>query len=240
MSRAVHSWLTWCVLVAVAVRLPTLDSPVGSDEGGLLLVGESWGQGGASLYGAYWVDRPPLLVAVHELAARTGGAVSLRVIGCLAAVATVVAAWLAGRAVAGQVGARWSAVVATAGVSAPGIGWPHVSSELLAVPCVIGAVGVMVHALDEHHARQGLLLATFAGVLAACAPLLKQNLIGGCLAIGALLVVALLRRHITVRRALALALAALTGAAATVTTVVVWSALRGTYPGELWQALVCH
>lgn len=236
-SRTARSWLTWCVVAALAVRLPTLGSPVGSDEGGLLLVGESWARGGDSLYGPYWVDRPPLLVMVHELAAHTGGAVSLRLVGALAAVATVVAAWAVGRAVAGAVGARWSAVTATAVVSAPGIGWPHVSSELLAVPCVIGAVGLVLHAVDDH-AGHRVRLAALAGALAACAPLLKQNLVDGVLAIAVILLTSVLRGHSSGRRALGLSLAALAGAALTAAVVVAWSAFRETYPDELWHALV--
>ena len=236
-GRIVRSWLTWCVVAALAVRLPNLDSPPGSDEGGLLLVGESWARGGDSLYGPYWVDRPPLLVMVHELATHTGGVVGLRLIGAVAAVATIVCAWALGRSVAGTVGARCSAVTATAVVGAPAIGWPHVSSEVLAAPFVIGAVGLVLRAVDgrtEHPVR----LAALAGALAVCAPLLKQNLVGGLLAIAVVLGVSALRRQSSGRRALVLSLAALAGAAGVTTVVLTWSAIRGTYPTELWQALV--
>ena len=55
---------------------------------------EGLGHGGhGSLYGAYWLDRPPLLVALYKLAV-TGGAVGIRVLGALAALALVAATTL--------------------------------------------------------------------------------------------------------------------------------------------------
>lgn len=232
-----RSWVTWCVAAAVAVRLPLLAAPVGSDEGGLLLVGESWGSGGDSLYGAYWVDRPPLLVAVHELAAVSGGIVPLRIIGCLAAVVTILAAWQVGRAIAGPVGGRWSAVMATAVVSAPTIALPHVSSELLATPFVLGSVVLTLRSVDDHD-RGRWALAAAAGALAVCAPLLKQNLVDALLAVAVIVVVAVTRGLVPRRRAMALSLAAVAGAAATVAVVAGWTAFRGTQLTDLWQALV--
>lgn len=236
-SRMVRSWLTWCLVLALAVRGLAWGSPPGSDEGGLLLVGESWGRGGDSLYGPYWVDRPPLLVTVHELAAHTGGLVSLRLIGSLAAVSAVLAAWVAGRAVAERSGARWAAVTVTAVMCAPTIGWPDVASELLAVPFIIGAVALVLRSVGDR-AEHPVWLAVAAGALAACAPLLKQNLVDGFLAIAVVLVVAQLQRRLSGRRAMRLWLGALAGAASTATSILAWSALRGTRPAELWQALV--
>src|SRR3954447_16366457 len=65
-----------CLAVA-ASRLPTLSSPVSYDEGGFLPVGSQWSPG-SSLYGRYWVDRPPLLIGVFTLADDLGGARPLR------------------------------------------------------------------------------------------------------------------------------------------------------------------
>ena len=45
-----------------------LPVPFGPDEGGLSFIARQWGSGHGSLYGAYWLDRPPLLVALFKLA----------------------------------------------------------------------------------------------------------------------------------------------------------------------------
>lgn len=232
-----RSWALWCVVAAVAVRLPFLAAPVGPDEGGLLLVGGSWGAGGDSLYGPYWVDRPPLIIAIHELAERTGGTVSLRLIGCLAAAATVVAAWAAGRVIAGRTGARWSAVIAMAVVSAPTVGSPQVSGELLAMPFVLGAAALTLHAVGDRPTAL-VRAAVAAGALAACGPLLKQNLFDGLLAIATIVLVAGLQRHVPLRRIVTTALAALLSALTTTALVLGWSAWRGTSVPDLWRAVV--
>lgn len=232
-----RSWLVWCLVAAVAVRLPFLAAPVGPDEGGLLLVGGSWGGGGDSLYGSYWVDRPPLIIAIHELAERAGGAVGLRLIGCLAAAATIWAAWATGRAVAGRAGARWAAVITMAVVSAPTIGSPQVGGELLAVPFVLGAVALTLRAVGDRAAAPPRLAAA-AGALAACGPLLKQNLFDGLLAIASIVVVAAVLRQVPRRRLVTVALGALVSAVATTVLVLGWSAWRGTGVLELWQGVV--
>lgn len=67
--------------------------PLSPDEGGFLLVASQW-QPGGSLYGHYWVDRPPLLISIFDLADHAGGAVGLRLIGIAAVLASV---FLAGR-----------------------------------------------------------------------------------------------------------------------------------------------
>ena len=162
---------------------------------------------------------------------------SLRLIGCLAAAATICAAWSAGQAVAGRAGARWAAVITTAVVSAPTIGSPQVSGELLAMPFVLGAVALALHAVGERTVAP-LRLAAAAGTLAACGPLLKQNLFDGLLAIGSVLLVAALVRHAPRRRLLGIAVVALVSAVATTVLVLGWSTWRGTSVPELWQVVV--
>src|SRR5207244_1601306 len=61
---------TWVGVMAVAVCvgwLPFAGRPLSPDEAGYLIVGGQWSPG-SSLYGAYWVDRPPLLIALFGLA----------------------------------------------------------------------------------------------------------------------------------------------------------------------------
>jgi hypothetical protein len=114
------------VLAVVALRLPMIANPAGLDESGYLLVGGQWHAGGTSLYGDYWVERPPMLISIFAAAAHAGGLVTLRLIGCLAAALVVLGAAYVARRVAilaagshreGWAGARasrWAAVVAAA------------------------------------------------------------------------------------------------------------------------------
>jgi hypothetical protein len=60
--------VTWGAAVLAGLGwLPFVGAPASPDEGGYLLVASQWSRG-TSLYGNYWVDRPPLLIGVHELA----------------------------------------------------------------------------------------------------------------------------------------------------------------------------
>src|SRR4051794_27723764 len=80
----------WLVAaLAVLVRLPFVNAPAGADEAGFLQVAHQWAPGGGSLYGHYWVDRPPLLITLYQIADVTGGMVPLRLLGCVAVAVTV-------------------------------------------------------------------------------------------------------------------------------------------------------
>src|SRR6478735_10930432 len=82
----------WIALVvALALRVPFLHAPAAPDEAGFLQVAGQWSPGGGSLYGRYWVDRPPLLIGIYQLAAAAGGVVPLRLLGCAAVAVTVLA-----------------------------------------------------------------------------------------------------------------------------------------------------
>ena len=72
------------VALTVLLRLPYLTVPFGPDEGGLSFIARQWGSGHGSLYGAYWLDRPPLLLALFKLAV-AGGTLGVRALGAVAA-----------------------------------------------------------------------------------------------------------------------------------------------------------
>src|SRR3954468_2286531 len=74
----------------VLLRLLMIAAPVTPDEAGFLVVASQWHVGGTSLYGNYWVDRPPVLIGIFRLAGLLGGLPALRILGALAAAATVV------------------------------------------------------------------------------------------------------------------------------------------------------
>ena len=122
-------------------RLPFLTAPVSPDEGGFLVVGSQWSPGSA-LYGSYWVDRPPLLIAAFAVADTLGGPFALRLIGLMAVLCAIGAAaavgWYAsGRRAAGAVAASW---VVAAFLATPLFGTRIVDGELLASPLVLGGL----------------------------------------------------------------------------------------------------
>src|SRR4051794_41872528 len=90
-------WTVPCAAaVTVLVRLSGLTRPVRADEAGFELVGRSWHPSADSLYGAYFVDRPPPLIALFKASDGVGGPLFIRVLGALACAAVVLlAAWVA-------------------------------------------------------------------------------------------------------------------------------------------------
>src|SRR3954470_3510170 len=89
-----------CLLLALLLRAPYASAPLGLDEGGIAYIAQRWTGGHGSLYGSYWLDRPPLLVGLFKIAV-LGGDRGVRVLGALAAMALVVGVAQLGRALAG-------------------------------------------------------------------------------------------------------------------------------------------
>ena len=93
----------WLLAGAAALCwLPFVGVTLSRDEAGLLMVGRQWGPG-LSLYGDYWVDRPPLLVALFGAVSLMGEGAAARCMGAVAAAASVMAAAALGRAIAPRV-----------------------------------------------------------------------------------------------------------------------------------------
>ncbi|RYB93684.1 hypothetical protein EUA93_04520 [Nocardioides oleivorans] len=222
------------VLAALAglAWIPFVDRPLSSDEGGFLLVASQW-QPGRSLYGHYWVDRPPLLITVFDLATHLGGAVGLRLIGILAVVASVL---LASRLAASGARRRTvtPAVVAAIFLSSPLFGTTEVNGELLAVPLVLTGQVALVHAWRP--TPRTPLWAVLAGASGMAAAMVKQNVVDVFVVAGVLVLLAL--RRYGLRRAAALAAGVATGAVAALAATLVVAEARGTEPGRLWHAVV--
>ena len=228
------------VVVVVVVRLPFLTTPLSADEGGLLLVGSQWGPG-SSLYGDYWVDRPPLLVAFFALADRLGGVVALRSLGLVAVACSVVAAaFLGAVTAAGPARPRTAtacAVTAAVFLSTPVFGPEEVNGELLATPLLLAGLGLLVAALRSSADRARATLTLGAGAVGAAAVLVKQNAWD---VLVVLTVLTLSTRwagggpRVTVRDALT----AGAGATAVIGLAVLAAAALGTAPAALWDAVV--
>ncbi|KQW49199.1 hypothetical protein ASC77_10940 [Nocardioides sp. Root1257] len=217
------------LLAAVAglAAVPYAGRPLSPDEGGLLLLAGQWSPG-SSLYGDYFVDRPPGLIALAALADAAGGGWAFRALGIVAVVAAVLLSGLLGRLAAPD---RPAAPVLTAATAAlltvtPLFGGTVVNGELLGLPFLIGGSAAVVAA---SRSERWLPWAVLAGVLGAGGALVKQSLLD----VFVLAIVLLVAR----RRWGALGAVA-AGALVTVAVAVAGAALLGTAPGELWDAVV--
>jgi 4-amino-4-deoxy-L-arabinose transferase-like glycosyltransferase len=219
--------------LAFLARLPALTRPVRADEAGFLLVARAWDPQPDSMFGPYWVDRPPSLIAVFRAVDGAGGLTTLRLLGAVVAVLAVLLAAAVAREVAGPRAVGWSAAAAAALLSNPMIDVVAVKGELLALPFLLSAV------LLAHRAvrRTSVPLAVAAGLAAGLALGLKQNLATGLVFAGVLLVVAWRTQRLTGLRTLALAGAGAAGAAVPVIATAVWAEVAGVRLATLWETV---
>jgi len=233
-------WVVALVVGTVLLRIPRLTAPLGSDEGGFLLVAGQWHAGGTSLYGDYWVDRPPLLIALFDLAGHAGGTVPLRVLGCLFAVAAV---WLSHR-LARCFGGSTRRALAAPAVTAALLGTPlfgsfEVNGELLATPFVLGGLLAAWSAYSRPGRRRDSMLRwAAAGAAGAAAVLVKQNFVDVFVFVALLLLTARLVQARTTRAVVEGGLAVLAGAGVVMVGVGLLAGARGTSVPGLWDALV--
>jgi hypothetical protein len=210
--------------------LPYAGRRLSPDEGGLLLLAAQWSPG-SSLYGDYFVDRPPGLIALAAVADAAGGGWALRALGILAVVVSVLLSGVLGRLAAPE---RTAAPVLTAATAAvltatPLFGGTVVNGEVLGLPFLLGGIVAAICAVRSESGRAALWWGVLAGVSGAGGALVKQSLVDVFVFVAVLCLVS--RR---VRPVLGVAV----GATATVGIAVWASAARGTDPGELWDAVV--
>jgi hypothetical protein len=158
------------LLLALALRLPFLHAPLGIDEGGLGAIARQWGSGHGSLYGAYWLDRPPLLVALFRVAV-LDGAVGVRLLGAAAALGLVAIAWALAGTLGGTRAAVPAALLTAALTGAFAVSAVFTPAELLAAVPAAGSVALLAVAQRRRDPRA--LVA--AGALAVTALLVKQS-----------------------------------------------------------------
>jgi len=220
-------------LLAVAAGLcwlPYAGRRLSPDEGGLLLLASQWSSG-SSLYGDYFVDRPPGLIALAAVADAAGGGWAFRALGILAVVSTVLLSGVLGRIAAPDQPAAPVLTAATAALltATPLFGGTVVNGEVLGLPFLLGGIVAALYAVRSDSGRAALWWGVLAGASGAAGALVKQSLLD--VFVFAAVAVLVSRR---VRPALGVAV----GAAAAV-AIAVWAAsARGTDPGELWDAVV--
>ena len=223
-------------VLAALLRLPYAGAPMSPDEGGFLVVGGQWSKG-SSLYGQYWVDRPPLLIELYRLADHLGGLLALRLIGCVAVAVTVLAIGMTLRATAGPRAAGWGAACAAALLVSPVAGAVAVNGELLAAPFVALGTWAAAEALHARPTPVALRWAGAAGAAAAGAVLVKQNMLDAAVFAVVLGLAAWWMRRISRRRLRHLAAAYAGGVVGTAVVVLGVAALRGSRPGSVFYAM---
>ncbi|WP_121256868.1 hypothetical protein [Nocardioides ferulae] len=253
------AWVGWRHLppvVAVSVvliRLVGLARPLRADEAGFLLVARAWEPGAETLYGPYFVDRPPSLVAVVAAADALAGPMTLRVVGALGCGLTVLLAARVAALVGGRAAVGWATLATGALLVTPQLNVVAVKGEVLALPLVLGAVLAALLALRASSTSllTASLHAALAGVLGALAVGLKQNLVGGLVFAGVLLLAAPFadpspipadtpggRERSTGRRLVGLLAALAAGALVPVLATVAWAVGAGVHLDTLWYTVV--
>ncbi|MFT4083702.1 MAG: hypothetical protein QM638_14065 [Nocardioides sp.] len=214
-------------LVAGLLRLPFVGTPLAPDEGRYLLVASQW-RPGASTYGGYFVDRPPLLIGIFGLADALGGGAALRLIGVVGVVTSVL--------LAAAIGGRWSALAATVFLSTPLFGTTSVDGELLAVPFVLAGVLLVIRSARAPGTTSARWLAIASGACAGSAVLVKQNMVDALV----FSLVVLLFRGIRDgwREAAGRAVCFVAGGGLVLAGALWIASRRGTSAAELWDSLV--
>ncbi len=213
--------------------VPFIGRALSPDEGGFLVLAAQWSPG-SSLYGDYWVDRPPALVGIFAAADWLGGGWALRCIGILAVVIAVALAGVVGRLVApgSPMAAVLTAATAAVFVASPLFGGSVVNGELLGLPFVLAGLVLAIASVRTRGAGSALAWAMAAGAAGAVAFLVKQSFVDVFVFVLAVLVT---QWRVAGWRLLA---GTAFGAVAT-TALVLWGAdLRGTGAGDLWDAVV--
>jgi len=234
-------WPVWLAAgLAVLLRLPFLGVLPGPDEGGFMALAAQW-HPGSSLYGAYWVDRPPLLVTAFLAADHAGGLLALRLLGCVVVALTVVVVGITAQRLAGRGAATVAAVVAALLLASPLAGAGPVNGELLAMPFTAVGIALAVAALQPRTGRSPLAsvpwAAAGAGACTAAAVLVKQNLADAAVFAAIAWVLACVTGRLRARRLLLLVAGAVAGAVALTAVVAIWTLTRGTSLGGVWFAM---
>ncbi|WP_183407087.1 ArnT family glycosyltransferase [Nocardioides marmorisolisilvae] len=206
------------------------------DEGGFLVVANQWHAGGTSLYGNYWVDRPPLLLVIYRIADLLGGLGALRVIGMVAAVATAALVADTARVAFGRRAANWSVVVAAALLLSPLYGAVDVNGELLAAPFIALGIRAAVEVFHTDEQLRSRLAALFTGAAAVAALLIKQNMADVVIFAAICWIVAWRTHRLKGRDLVDSILFAGAGFVAGYAVVMLWALAHGSSPGDIYQA----
>jgi hypothetical protein len=245
--------------VAALLRFPGAIWPIKPDEAGLTLVARNWQPEPNSLYGTYWVDRPPSLIAFIRLSDWIAGPLFLRVIAAIGCFLLVLASAATARTLvrlsrdndghdtepltasaadeptrrsADRV-AVWTAVFAAFVVGNLIIDPTAAKGEILGIPLVMTSFWLSLRALERRSATSAFL----AGLLAVLAVGLKQNMVAGLVFGGVVLVGSFVRHRLTGAQFLRMSAAALAGALVPVVATVSWAVVAGVRLRTVWYTV---
>jgi hypothetical protein len=240
-TRTRSTWLLVGLAVATfVVRLSYLTWPMTSDEGGYLQLVRQWSQG-PSDYGQYFMDRPPVLVVWYQLVEALSGLLgttgAMRTVGSLAAAITVLAVGLATRLVGGHRAGIAGAAVTGALLASPLMGSVATDGELLAAPFIGLGTWLALVATSSTGTPRSRHAAVLAGVCAALALLVKQNMLDVAVFSGVLALVAWRTGRLTFADVRSLALSFLSGAGGATVAVLAYAGAHGTSPSEVVYAM---
>ena len=227
-------FLVVAVLVSSALRLPGLMATRSSDEAGFLLVARSWAPNADSLYGPYWVDRPPVLLAAFRWSDALFGALGPRLLALVLAAVLVVAVHLLAVRLTSPGVARVATVVTVALLANPSLSAWTSKGEVLGTPLVVLSWLLLVRALDSGSSRAALV----AGVCAMTACGFKQSLVGGLVFATVLLGASLLSDRLPPGRVLRVGGRFAVGAALPIVACVAWLAVSPATIASGWYQVV--
>jgi hypothetical protein len=220
----IDRFLVGALVVSTALRIPGFLATPGSDEAGFLLVARSWSPTAASLYGRYWVDRPPVLIAAYRWTDALLGGSGPRVLAAMLAAVLVVAVHLLAARAAGAGPARLATVVTVTLLSDPELSAWTAKGEVLGTPLVALSCLLLVRAIDTDAVRRPGRLAALAGGCAMTACGFKQSLVGGLVFAAVLLVGSALSGRVPLRRGSRVAASFAAGGAVPVVACLAWVA----------------
>lgn len=242
-TPSAHRRLTWplpalttTLLAMVVVRVLQFRDGGSPDEGGFLLLSSQWRESGSSLYGDYWVDRPPLLLMLFRIADLFGGVLALRIMGTVIAVICVVLLHSTAKRVLGDGAATLTAITAAALLASPMYGAIDVNGELLSLPFVclgIRLAGEAVLAQDERRAHFSALV---AGAAAVAALLIKQNIADVVIFAAVFWIFSWRLGALGLPQVIRRVGFAAAGAVLAYLLVIAWSIAHGTSPADVYEA----
>ncbi|MDN5892826.1 MAG: hypothetical protein L0H93_02270 [Nocardioides sp.] len=230
-------------VLAALLRFPGMLWPIRPDEAGFTLVARAWHPEPDSLYGTYWVDRPPPMIALVKLSDMVGGPLFARVLAALGCALLVVAAARTAYLISGGTAARWTALGTAAVASNTMIDSVAAKGEILGIPVVVTSFWFALEALRLVRANPrrmplpAVWLALGAGFLGMLAIGLKQNMATGLTFGGVVLLTSALRKEISRPDFTVLAGAALVGAAIPLTATIGWCLAVGVRLETLWYTV---
>jgi hypothetical protein len=222
------------VVVSTALRLPGLLATPSSDEAGFLLVARTWTPTADSLYGQYWVDRPPVLLAAYRWSDALLGELGPRLLALVLAAVLVVAVHLLAARLTSPAAARVATVVTVALLADPDLSAWTSKGEVLGTPLVALSWLLLVRALDTGSSR----LALLAGVCAMTACGFKQSLVGGLVFAAVLLGASLASDRLPPGRVVRAAGRFAVGAALPVLVCLAWLAISPATISAGWYQVV--